>query len=135
MTSTKQVTSRWVVCLLFFVIAACGTTAPTSTRSGSFPTGEFKAVGTVYTDKIRFFDNGNYAAHFPGESWETAYRGTYAITGDQLVFDDPETECAGHTGTYIWSFDGTTLTLTVVEDTCTALPRAEDLGHAWTKVP
>jgi len=124
--------------LTILLLSACGSAAPassTTNKSNSFPTGEFKAVNTVFADKIKFLEDGTYAAHFPGESWENAYQGTYAITGDQLVFNDPDTECAGQLGTYNWSFDGTTLTLKVIEDTCTALPRAEDLGHAWVKLP
>lgn len=110
--------------------------SPAPPPSDTFPTGHYKAVTVLYADEIIFYENGNYIIHFRGElTWENAYKGTYTTIGDQLVFDDPATECAGHPGTYDWSFDGTTLILRVIEDTCTALPRAEDLGHAWVKLP
>jgi hypothetical protein len=127
--------ARWLFCIFVFIPTACSA-VETSPQAQQFPTGAFKALKPLYAEEIRFFDNGTYAVRFVGEStWDNAYRGTYAITGEQLVFDDPDTECANHPGTYTWSFDGATLTLKVIEDTCTALPRAEDLGHAWTKLP
>jgi hypothetical protein len=136
MTRIKQFSTRWGLFLLFLIVSACGASEKEQTQQ--FPTGEFKTVNPVYADKIRFFEDGTYAAHFSWESgsnWDGAYWGTYTITDDQLVFDDPDTECAGYPGTYHWSFDGTTLTLQVIEDTCTELPRAADLGHSWIKVP
>lgn len=123
--------------LMIVLLTACGSAAPASstpTESTPFPTGNFKAVNPLYAEEIRFFDNGIYGVVFRGES-SIGYSGTYTITGDQLVFDDPDTDCAGHSGKYNWTFDGKTLTLSVIEDTCTALPRAEDLGHAWEKLP
>jgi hypothetical protein len=123
--------------LMIVLLNACASVAPASStpnKSNPFPTGNFKAVSPLYAEEIRFFDNGIYGVVFRGES-SIGYSGNYTITGDQLVFDDPDTDCAGHSGTYNWSFDGTTLTLKVIEDTCTALPRAEDLGHAWVKLP
>ena len=151
MRSISLIATRLRICMLVFILSACGATGnvalpptqtatqppvETSSPTQQFPTGAFKAVNPLYADEIRFFENGTYAVRFLGElTWENAYPGTYAITGDKLVFNDPDTECAGQLGTYNWSFDGTTLTLKVIEDTCTALPRAEDLGHAWVKLP
>jgi hypothetical protein len=133
MRSINLIATRLRICMLVFILSACSA-VEASPPTQQFPTGNFKAVNPLFAEEIRFFDNGTYAVRFVGEpTWDNAYRGTYTISGDQLVFDDPETECANHPGTYTWSFDGTTLTLKVVEDTCTALPRAEDLGHAWTK--
>jgi hypothetical protein len=126
--------ARWLFCILVFILTACSA-GEASPKTQQFPTGAFKAVKPLYAEEIRFFENGTYKVRFVGDTWANPYEGTYVITGDQLVFDDPDTECAGHPGTYTWSFDGTTLTLKVVEDTCTALPRAEDLGHAWVKLP
>ena len=124
-----------ILTIAMLAMSACGNSSSPS-PSGSFPTGDFKAVNPLYADEIRFLEDSSYQVHFVWEgTWYDPYEGTYSITGDQLVFDDPDTECAGHPGTYTWSFDGTTLTLKVIEDTCTALPRAQDLGRAWTKVP
>ena len=133
MRSIIRIAARWQICMLIFILSACGSVKATPPAQ-KFPTGNFKAVNPLYAEEIRFFDNGIYGVVFRGES-TIGYSGTYAISGDQLVFDDPDTDCADHSGTYNWSFDGTTLTLKVIEDTCTALPRAEDLGHAWVKLP
>ena len=127
------IAARWLICILVLILTACSTVEE-SPKTQQFPTGAFKAVNPLYAEEINFFDNGIYGVRFRGEA-SIGYSGTYTITGDQLVFDDPDTPCADHPGTYTLSFDGTTLTLMVVEDTCTALPRAEDLGRAWTKLP
>jgi hypothetical protein len=133
MRSIIPIAARWQIYMLVFILSACGVGTATP-PTGQFPTGSFKAVNPLYAEEIKFFDNGIYGVVFRGES-SIGYSGTYTITGDQLVFDDPDTDCAGHSGKYNWTFDGKTLTLKVIEDTCTALPRAEDLGHAWVKLP
>ena len=60
------------------------------------------------------------------------------MDGNEIVLNEEKGPCsgsaAGYPGRYIWSFDGTMLVFTVVEDPC-PVPRKYDLGRQWIKQP
>ncbi len=95
---------------------------------GAFPLGTFTAIHPQDTTLMEFLEGGKYAAPDVGAT------GTFTATGNQIVLVEAEGPCKGIPGTYTWSFDGTNLTLTVVQDKC-SLPRGSDLSRVWVKQP
>jgi hypothetical protein len=65
----------------------------------------------------------------------TIVTGQYGVFGDQIRFGNEVSVTGvpcGRDGLYQWSLDGTTLTMTVIEDPCT-LGRPADWQAGWTK--
>jgi hypothetical protein len=66
-------------------------------------------------------------------------RGEYGVFGDQIRFgNEVSVEGSGNTcpsdGVYTWTFDGTTLAMTVVEDDCpSSLNRVGQWEAGWTR--
>jgi len=88
------------------------TPAPTATAEalpfpvdGTFTkvgyTWEFKAGGTYYTTS-KYVDSD----------------GVYTLTGDQIAIQEDYVPCKDIVGTYTWTYDGETLSFTVVDDKC-----------------
>ena len=109
------------------------TVTPTVTPSGPFPTGIYKADYPLMVTDLIFREDGTFTRLIPSE--DVTITGTYEVTGDQIVLnEDPRNPCFGVPGTYIWSFDGTTLTLRDVKDEC-QLRRYNLRLRTWTRQP
>ena len=113
--------------LIAGLAAACaGNVAP----AASFPEGTFASpVRGGVTQQ--FSADGTYTVTFPGHNPHT---GTYTISQDEVVLTDDNEICAGVAGKYKWTFDGTALTFTPIDDACA--PRRIDWpSQAWIKQP
>ena len=104
---------------------------PVATGPGGFPLGTYKPDHLLYTQYILFTAQGTVVLGL-GD----ADTGSYAVSGDQIVFNMDVGICHNHPGTYHWELHGKTLTLKPVNDTCTDSDRAADLGgRSWIRQP
>ena len=96
--------------------------------------------------KGEFCDTGGiYSLTLEGNSWSinqtaaagcnirtpTHFNGTFSIAGDQIVFDQVQTDCGGKY-TYKWALEGTALKFTLVEDGCSGRVFVYE-AHPWVK--
>ena len=111
--------------------AATPTPGPSPTPSGPFPIGSYKPQFPLLAlSGLTFVDDGTYTVE------GLSITGTYVVTNNQIVFTEKEggnARCVGIPGTYIWSFDGTTLRFKRVDDQCA--DRSLDLVRSWIKQP
>lgn len=93
-----------------------------------FPIGAY--VNGMFT--ITFLADGNHNVSAEGN---VLVKGSYVVSGDQLVLTDKEGEYAcgaDQPGKYKWTVEGTSLKFEKVEDACEG--RAAALaGQLWTK--
>ena len=123
--------------------AATNTSAPTPTETAiptytpptPFPAGIYKAAKLVHTTEIKFLADGTYRQ---GGAAIT-FSGKYALDGDKVVFQEDKGSglCYELPGTYSWSFDGQVLTLTTVDEKCSAayFNAREDFAGQWILQP
>lgn len=137
--STKASWSRLarIAIALSLVAASCGPAAATPTPLPTpgpamipFPVGTFVRDGEdpLGGHMVTYEADGSYLYQGHGS---TAF-GTYTVTGDQIVFKD--NVCGGVLGVYTWSFDGTALTLKMLDDTCGPRPGVLHLAR-WERRP
>ncbi len=112
--------------------AGSPTPKPTATQPGGFPIGTYKPDKVEFTLSIQFNADGTYVFALAADR----HPGIYKVNGDQIVIDSADGVCAGLFGTYHWEFNGNTLLLKPIDDTCTSSSRAEDLGgRSWILQP
>lgn len=112
--------------------AATSTPYPTSTPSGPFPTGIYKAAHPLGMYQIEFAEDGTFKTLVLDGSTIT---GTYVVTGDRIVFNEVYGVCVGFPGNFGWSFDGQVLIFkSGPADQC-PIARAADLQRPWEKQP
>ena len=111
--------------------AATPTTKPIVTGPGGFPVGTFKPDHKLWGSYMLFNAQGTVVLGL-GD----ADTGSYAVNGDQIVFNMDIGVCHNHPGTYHWELHGNMLTLKPVNETCTDSDRAADLGgRSWILQP
>jgi len=104
---------------------------PTVTGPGGFPVGTFKPDHKLWGSYMLFNAQGTVVLGL-GD----ADTGSYAVNGDQIVFNMDIGVCHNHPGTYQWEMHGNTLTLKPINETCTDSDRAADLGgRSWILQP
>ena len=108
-----------IVTVMSMALAACGS------AGAAFPTGHFASEKDA-ANGWDFNPDGTWAAYLA--SAEPFARGTYSVDGNVYTetsndIGDPDPACQG-VGKYKWSFDGSKLTLELLEDTCAARARA-----------
>lgn len=112
-----------VLFLVVVLITGCspGTSSPAQV---SFPTGTFENGEWSWEFKV----DGTFLSSGPIGS----EAGTYQVAGNQVTI---ACQCCGNVeGTYLWAFEGSELSFTVVEDTCANRKDVVD-GNAWTMKP
>ena len=103
-----------MVIVLMLTAIGCSPSATSSppptpgTTTPSFPVGIFTSVGWTWEFKV----DGSFVAEGPGEG----EKGTYTVTGNQIVFKGDY--CGDVTGTYTWTFDGKALSFKALDDQC-----------------
>jgi redox-sensitive bicupin YhaK (pirin superfamily) len=126
--SRKKCVSLWrlisvsAIVLVALVLSTCGSQSPTA----EFPVGTFS--NGSYWD-WEFNSDGTYFTEGPGAS----ERGTYTVTGDQIVIEGDY--CEDVKGTYTWSYDGKELNFAAPEDDRCTPRRAVVLSGPWVKEP
>ena len=113
----------FILLLVGVIISGCSpetsSSTPVSFPKGTFISGdwswEFKADGT-------FLTSGPVGS-------ET---GTYQVTGNQITITCQC--CENVKGTYLWAFEGSELSFTVIDDTCANRKDVVD-GSSWMKKP
>jgi hypothetical protein len=124
----------WIAIAIVLIIVGCSpsapqstpTPAPTATPEPSFPTGIFTKANWT----MEFKADGSYHA----EQSMANDDGVYTVTGDQITFQGDFVPCKGIVGTYTWTYDGTALSFTAVDDECTERRNVTGRGQ-WLKKP
>ena len=112
------------ICVTFLVLAlftGCSSKKVVSLPTlASFPTGSFA--------------NGDWSWEFKGDGAfvssgpQGSETGTYSVTGDQVIIT---CQCCGAVeGIYTWSYDGTKLKFSAVDDKCSDRKNVVD-ASAW----
>ncbi len=128
--------------LLFFVVGCASTSTPTpSTPSlvGTWVTtvteAQAPAPGWAGQYEVTFADNGRVSLYNRAGMGLVSDMGTYSITEDRVLFTDDRSECLRNgfkTGTYKWSIENDTLTLTAIDDLCYTRRKSAEVG-TWTR--
>ncbi len=117
-------------------LGACSGSAATPS-AGSPPLGTYSSQidsPPSPPDKLTLLDGGLYRLDIP--IYDLHPVGTWTATPAQLSFTEtPGGPCTDTTGTYTWSYKGTTLHLTVVNDACTGRPDIFGSSGGWVKQP
>jgi len=114
------------------VIAGCGASAAPAASVGSPPLGTYASGTQSRPVTLTLLDGGQYKQSV--ESYHIT--GTWAARQGQLSFTETggSGACGNAIGTYTWTYDGTDLRLTLVEDGCDA--RSTDFAFGpWVKQP
>jgi len=110
---------------------------PNVSAAVAFSTGQFVPAGKYYFGLLTFGADGTWSMSPMSLIGSPISRvsGTYVVDGDRIVLyfrdDGP---CAGYPGTYRWSFDGSALFFSQIEDTC-PLQLNRDFQRGWLKIP
>jgi hypothetical protein len=118
----------WIAIAILLIIVGCSPSAneSTPTPEPSFPIGiftkanwtwEFKADGSYHSEQSMANDDG-----------------VYTVTGNQITIQGDYVPCKGIVGTYTWTYDGTALSFTTVDDQCTDRRNVTGRGQ-WLKKP
>jgi len=147
-----------------FAVSACGgasrstaqaTTAPTPLHiptptplpsplaaqppPAGFPTGSYSGVLASQNDgpgTLTLSGDGTYHVVGGPTPGPLDIRGVYAVSGDQVTFQETVGALCDQSGTYSWLISGKTLKFTVVKDTCAGGARGNDFAeHPWTRMP
>jgi hypothetical protein len=132
----KRATSLLTLLIITAVgLGACsGSTATPAASAGSPPLGTYTAQVGSPPNKLTLLDGGRYRLDIP--IIDTHPVGTWTATPAQLSFtESPGGPCSDVTGTYTWSYTGTALHLTVVNDACTGRPDTFGESGGWVKQP
>jgi hypothetical protein len=104
---------------------------PTPTGPGGFPLGMYKPDHKLDAQYILFTAQGTFVVSF-GD----ADTGSYTVNGDQIVFNMDAGVCHDKPGTYQWKLNGNTLTFKLINETCTASSRSDEMGgRSWIRQP
>ena len=104
---------------------------PTPTGPGGFPLGMYKPDHKLDAQYILFTAQGTFVVSF-GD----ADTGSYTVNGDQIVFNMDAGICHDKPGTYQWKLNGNTLTFKLINETCTASSRSDEMGgRSWIRQP
>ena len=134
MTQPSKTYAKLVAAIvLVLVVASCASESEPSLTPGTYISTITREDTTSYAFigewELTLTEENGYTVSKDGQVDE---RGTYALTQDQIVFDQTEAKFAcGGDGTYQWASDGKTLTLTTVEDQCEGRPFTFTT-HPWS---
>ncbi len=86
--------------------------------------------------EVTFADNGRTGIRYSGALSQGRWEMRYAVTQDRLVLTDELGSCVRvgfPTGTYQWSIENDTLTLTPIDDACYYRRKLVEGGRSWSR--
>ena len=115
-------------------LGACRGSAATPAASvDSPPLGTYALAGSN-PQTLTLLDGGQYRHDIPLTDFHLS--GAWTATPAQLSFTETHGgPCTNVTGTYTWSYTGTVLHLTVVNDACPQRPDALGASGGWVRQP
>jgi hypothetical protein len=132
--------SKWIrllssaTSLLVFLIVVAVSLGACSAGAATPPLGTYTAQEGSPPDKLTLMDGGRYEHDILLVDLHLV--GNWTATQTQMSFTETAGgPCTNVTGTYVWSYKGAALHLTVVNDTCVGRPERFGSAKGWVKQP